>query len=65
MGRLNSREEALEALQGIYRMMHKAGTPLSVVSFGMKRIMNEWNISKAELASIRRRIIREMSYIIV
>lgn len=65
MSRLSSREEAYEALQGIYRMMHKVGIPLSTITFGMMKIMKEWNISKTELASIRRRIIRELSYIIV
>ena len=62
---INSKAEAREAIGNIYRLMHKVKVPFSVVPFRMVRLMEEWDISKQELDAIRRRVIRELSYIIV
>lgn len=62
---INSKAEAREAIGNIYRLMHKVNVPFSVVPFRMGRLMEDWDISKQELDAIRRRVIRELSYIIV
>lgn len=62
---IKDRSEAMDAIGDIYRQMHRVKVPFSVVTFRMRRLMEEWNISRQELDSIRRRVIRELSYIIV
>jgi hypothetical protein len=62
MGANVLKKRAYDEIEGIFKMMAYAGVPMYVITFRMKELMQEYDISPLEIDMLRREVIYEINY---
>ena len=57
------KKRAYDEIEGIFKMMAYAGVSMYVITFLMKELMQEYNISKLEIDMLRREVLYQINFL--
>lgn len=57
------KKRAYDEIEGIFKMMAHAGVSMYVITFRMKELMQEYNISKLEIDMLRREVLYQINFL--
>ncbi len=59
------KKKAYDEIMSIYRTMWLAGAPMTMIPFRMAELMEEYGISKMELAMLKQEVMYQIHYEII
>ena len=57
------KKRAYDEIEGIFKMMAYVGVSMYVITFRMKELMQEYNISKLEIDMLRREVLYQINFL--
>jgi hypothetical protein len=57
------KKRAYDEIEGIFKMMAYAGVSMYVITFRMKELMQEYNISNLEIDMLRREVLYQINFL--